>query len=93
MLGPAELEREGMGGMLAVAAGSAKDPALIVLRYSGGGAAPRLGLVGKTVTFDTGGISLKPAGRDARHEDGHVGRRRGARGDGGDRRARRCRST
>ncbi len=61
VLGPAELEREGMGGMLAVAAGSAKDPALIVLRYSGAGSAPRLGLVGKTVTFDTGGISLKPA--------------------------------
>jgi len=60
VLGPAELEREGMGGMLAVAAGSAKDPALIVLRYSGGGSAPRLGLVGKTVTFDSGGISLKP---------------------------------
>ncbi len=61
VLGPAELEREGMGGMLAVAAGSAKDPALIVLRYAGGGTGPRLGLVGKTVTFDTGGISLKPA--------------------------------
>ena len=60
VLGPAELEREGMGGLLAVAAGSAKDPALIVLRYAGGGGAPRLGLVGKTVTFDTGGISLKP---------------------------------
>jgi len=60
VLGPAELEREGMGGMLAVAAGSAKDPALIVLRYRGGGGAPRLGLIGKTVTFDTGGISLKP---------------------------------
>ncbi len=64
VLGPAELEREGMGGMLAVAAGSEKDPALIVLRYSGGGDAadrPMLGFVGKTVTFDTGGISLKPA--------------------------------
>ncbi len=61
VLGPAELEREGMGGMLAVAAGSAKDPALIVLRYSGGGSKPVLGMVGKTVTFDTGGISLKPA--------------------------------
>ncbi|MFN8112987.1 MAG: leucyl aminopeptidase [Solirubrobacterales bacterium] len=62
VLGPAELEREGMGGILAVAAGSAKDPALIVLRYSGGGSAPLLGLVGKTVTFDSGGISLKPSG-------------------------------
>ena len=44
VLGPAELEREGMGGILAVAAGSATDPALIALRYSGGGSAPRLGL-------------------------------------------------
>ena len=60
VLGPEELESEGMGGMLAVAAGSTKDPALIVLRYSGGGPGPRLGFVGKTVTFDTGGISLKP---------------------------------
>jgi leucyl aminopeptidase len=62
VLGPAELEREGMGGILAVAAGSAKDPALIVLRYSGGGRGALLGLVGKTVTFDSGGISLKPSG-------------------------------
>jgi leucyl aminopeptidase len=64
VLGPAEMKREGMGGMLAVAAGSDKDPALIVLRYSGcagGGSGSKLGLVGKTVTFDTGGISLKPA--------------------------------
>ena len=63
VLGPDELEREGMGGILAVAAGSAKEPALIVLRHSGsgGGSAPLLGLVGKTVTFDSGGISLKPS--------------------------------
>jgi leucyl aminopeptidase len=59
VLGRGELEREGMGGLLAVAAGSAKDPAMIVLRYAGGDG-PRLGLVGKTVTFDSGGISLKP---------------------------------
>jgi leucyl aminopeptidase len=40
------------------------EPRLIVLRYSGGGAGsgPTLGLVGKGVTFDTGGISLKPGG-------------------------------
>jgi len=60
VLGPEELEREGMGGLLAVAAGSAKGPALIVLRYSGGGSAAPVGFVGKTVTFDSGGISLKP---------------------------------
>jgi len=61
VLGPERLESEGMGGILAVTAGSAKDPALIVLRYSGGGEGPTLGLVGKGVTFDSGGISIKPA--------------------------------
>ena len=38
-----------------------EDPRLIVLRYAGGGSGPTLGLVGKGVTFDTGGISIKPA--------------------------------
>ncbi len=42
------------------AAAAASDPRLIVLRYAGGGSGPTLGLVGKGVTFDTGGISLKP---------------------------------
>ncbi len=51
-----------MGALLAVARGSAEPPKLIVLRYQGAGArqAPIV-LVGKGVTFDTGGISLKPA--------------------------------
>jgi leucyl aminopeptidase len=49
-----------MGGLLAVSQGSVEEPRLIVLRYSGGGSGPTLGLVGKGVTFDTGGISLKP---------------------------------
>ncbi len=66
VLGREQLEAEGMGGMLAVSAGSARDPALIVLRYSGGGKGPTLGLVGKAVTFDSGGISIKPAA--AMHE-------------------------
>jgi leucyl aminopeptidase len=43
-----------------VSQGSSEEPRLIVLRYSGGGSGPTLGLVGKGVTFDTGGISLKP---------------------------------
>ncbi len=53
----------GMGSLLGVALGSAEPPTLIVLRYKpmkSGGAA-HLGLVGKGVTFDTGGISIKPA--------------------------------
>jgi leucyl aminopeptidase len=56
------IERLGMGGLLAVSAGSAEPPRLIVLRYRGGGDGP-LGLVGKAVTFDSGGISIKPSGR------------------------------
>ena len=51
----------GMGAFAAVAQGSEQDPALIVLRYEGGDAkGPLLGFVGKAVTFDSGGISLKP---------------------------------
>jgi leucyl aminopeptidase len=60
ILGRPELEQKGMGGLLAVSQGGPQEPKLIVLRYSGGGSGPTLGLVGKGVTFDTGGISLKP---------------------------------
>jgi leucyl aminopeptidase len=59
VLGRAELERKGMGGLLAVSQGGPQEPKLIVLRYSGGDSAP-VAFVGKGVTFDTGGISLKP---------------------------------
>jgi leucyl aminopeptidase len=59
-LGRAELEAKGMGGILAVSQGGPEEPKLIVLRYRGGGSGPTLALVGKGVTFDTGGISLKP---------------------------------
>ncbi|MFN8216159.1 MAG: leucyl aminopeptidase [Solirubrobacterales bacterium] len=55
-----EIVAMGMGGLAAVSQGSSEGPRLIVLRYEGGGSGPRLGLVGKGVTFDTGGISLKP---------------------------------
>ncbi|HVD86617.1 MAG TPA: leucyl aminopeptidase [Solirubrobacterales bacterium] len=60
ILGPAEIERKGMGGLLAVSQGGPQEPRMIVLRYTGGGSGPTLGLIGKGVTFDTGGISLKP---------------------------------
>ncbi len=60
VFGRAELEAKGMGGLIAVGQGSAEEPKLIVLRYSGGGSGPILAYVGKGVTFDTGGISLKP---------------------------------
>jgi leucyl aminopeptidase len=53
----------GMGAFAAVAQGSHNDPRLIVLRYDPPGARDDLvlGLVGKAITFDTGGISIKPA--------------------------------
>ena len=51
-----------MGGLLAVSQGSAKPPRFIILRYRGGKDKDKgLALVGKGITFDTGGISLKPA--------------------------------
>ena len=54
----------GMGSFAAVAQGGDEEPALITLRYDGPDATgPVLGLVGKAVTFDTGGISIKPANK------------------------------
>ncbi len=53
----------GMGAFTAVAQGTYAEPQLIVLRYEGGGNGPHLGYVGKAVTFDTGGISIKPSGK------------------------------
>jgi leucyl aminopeptidase len=57
------MQKLGMGSLLGVAIGSAEPPVLIVLRYRPANprAAAHLGLVGKGVTFDTGGISIKPA--------------------------------
>jgi len=58
------LRRRGMGAFAAVAQGSDEEPALITLRYEHPDATgPVLGLVGKAVTFDTGGISIKPANK------------------------------
>jgi leucyl aminopeptidase len=58
-----QMEKLGMGALLGVAQGSAEPPALIVIRYKPAAAKSKdhLGLVGKGVTFDTGGISIKPA--------------------------------
>jgi leucyl aminopeptidase len=52
----------GMGALLAVAQGSANPPKLIVLQYRGAKDAKPFALVGKGVTFDTGGMNLKPTG-------------------------------
>jgi leucyl aminopeptidase len=63
VFGPGEIQRMKMGAFWGVAQGSAEEPRLIVLRYApeGAPAAPVIGLVGKGITFDTGGISIKPA--------------------------------
>ncbi len=59
--GPDWLREKHMGGVLGVAAGSTQEPRFIVLRYNGAGSAKPIALVGKGITFDTGGISIKPA--------------------------------
>ena len=57
-----DMEKLGMGALLAVTRGSHQPPKLIVLRYNGAAKKKKpLVLVGKGITFDTGGISLKPA--------------------------------
>ena len=62
ILEQADMEKLGMQALLAVAKGSHQPPKLIVLNYKGARASEkRIVLVGKGVTFDTGGISLKPA--------------------------------
>jgi leucyl aminopeptidase len=64
VLGQAEMEAAGMGALLGVNQGSRREPQLLVMRWDGtGGAKPTpVVFIGKGVTFDTGGISIKPAG-------------------------------
>jgi leucyl aminopeptidase len=63
VLGRDEIVAKGMGALAAVGQGSYEEPQLIVMRYDGGGDGPHLGFVGKAVTFDSGGISIKPAAK------------------------------
>ncbi|MFV0634735.1 leucyl aminopeptidase [Demequina sp.] len=58
---PQELADEGFGGILAVGMGSSRLPRLVRLAWNPEGATQTIALVGKGITFDTGGISLKPA--------------------------------
>jgi leucyl aminopeptidase len=60
ILDKAAIIKENMGALMAVAQGSAEEPRFIALEYQGSDAAPVV-LIGKGVTFDTGGISIKPA--------------------------------
>jgi leucyl aminopeptidase len=64
-----------MGAFAAVAQGSHSEPRLIVLSYDppAAGSATRLGLVGKAITFDSGGLSLKPAARMSEMKDDMAG--------------------
>jgi leucyl aminopeptidase len=70
-----QIEQLGMGMLLGVARGSAEPPRLMVIRHDppGAPAALVLGLVGKGITFDTGGISIKPAEGMERMKDDMTG--------------------
>ncbi|HEX6788847.1 MAG TPA: leucyl aminopeptidase [Gaiellaceae bacterium] len=66
VLGPRDMDKFGMGAISAVGRGSRNEPRLIVLRYTPPSTTHvdvHLGLVGKSITFDAGGISLKPAAK------------------------------
>ena len=75
LLDERQIAELGMGLLLGVARGSAEPPRVIVLRHNPPGAAPApvLGLVGKGVTFDSGGISIKPADGMERMKDDMAG--------------------
>ena len=61
VLDQARLKKLGMGGILGVNQGSARPPEMVILEYAAKPSAPTLLLVGKGLTFDSGGISLKPS--------------------------------
>jgi leucyl aminopeptidase len=62
ILGPVQMKKLGMGALLGVSQGSPFPPQVVVMRWDGGPKGePPLAFVGKGVTFDTGGISIKPA--------------------------------
>ncbi|MFC2018458.1 leucyl aminopeptidase [Chloroflexota bacterium] len=69
-----QMQKLGMGALLGVAQGSAQPPRFIVLRYKGSGSAEiDLALVGKGITFDSGGISIKPAAKMEEMKDDMAG--------------------
>lgn len=67
-LGKAQMQKLGMGAVLGVAKGSSQEPAFIVMEYKGASGAPIV-LVGKGVTFDSGGINIKSDGGHEMHMD------------------------
>ncbi len=65
VLGPQEMRRLGFGALLGVSQGSANEPRMVIMRWNGANGRARgkpVAFIGKGVTFDTGGISIKPAG-------------------------------
>jgi leucyl aminopeptidase len=67
------MRKLGMGGLLGVAAGSAQPPKFLIVEYRKGGKKPFVALVGKTITFDSGGISIKPSENMDRMKDDMAG--------------------
>lgn len=61
VLDRAAMEKLGMGALLGVAQGSAREARMLIVKWNGGGDSKPVAFVGKGVTFDTGGISIKPA--------------------------------
>ncbi len=61
VLGKAEMKKNGMGGILGVNSGSALPPTMVILKHQVSKKVPTLLLVGKGITFDSGGISIKPS--------------------------------
>ncbi len=57
----AQMQKLGMGALLGVASGSVQPPKFVIIEYRKGGKKPVIALVGKTITFDSGGISIKPS--------------------------------
>lgn len=69
-----EIEEMGMGGLMAVSQGSIQEPRFVVLEYTPEkNDVPTIGLVGKGVTFDSGGLSIKPASRMDEMKDDMAG--------------------
>ncbi len=61
VFGQDEMEKLGFGSLLGVSQGSAQPPRMVVMRWDGGADEKPVAFIGKGVTFDTGGISIKPA--------------------------------
>ena len=73
VLAAGEMQKLGMGAILAVGQGSVHGPKMVVLKYSNGQDKPFTAFVGKGITFDSGGISIKPAGGMGEMKDDMTG--------------------